>query len=65
MLSPMTPDLITAEEAAIILGCSGRTVRRRVDAGLLVPIRRLPGPGTVLLLRADVERLAAEQADAR
>lgn len=58
-------DLITSTEAGRILGCSGRTVQRRAEAGLLVPIRRLPGPnGPLLFLRADVERLAAETAEA-
>ena len=60
-----TTDLITTEEAAVMLGCSARTVRRRVAAGDLTPIRRLPGPaGSLLLLRADVARLAAEQVPA-
>lgn len=59
------PDLITSTEAGRILGCSGRTVQRRAEAGLLVPIRRLPGPnGPLLFLRSDVERLAAEYAEA-
>ena len=58
-------DLITAEEAAAILGCSGRTVRRKAAAGHLTPIRKLPGDtGAWLYLRADVMRLAADQAEA-
>jgi excisionase family DNA binding protein len=53
-------DLITAAEAAHLLGCSVPTVHRRIARGELAVVHRLPGlRGAVLLRRADVLEIAA------
>lgn len=59
-------ELLTAPEASRLLGVSIRTVHRRVEAGELVAVRKLPGPnGAFLFDRAEIERYlsAAAQAD--
>lgn len=57
------PDLLTSTEVGRILGCSGRTVQRRADAGVIPIERQLPGPnGAYLFRRSDIEALAAEMA---
>jgi hypothetical protein len=58
----VNPDeLLTTTAAGAILGKSGRTVARLVEAGRLRAAQRLPGPkGALLLRRADVEAFAAE-----
>lgn len=62
--APMShEDLLTSTEAGRILGCSGRTVQRKHEAGLLDAAYQLPGPnGAFLFRRSDVEALAAEAA---
>lgn len=60
-----TADLITSPEAAQLLGCSIRTIHRRVDAGELTPFRKLPGPnGAYLFWRVDVDAYIRRAADA-
>ena len=55
---PDTDDLLTSTQAGAILGCSGRTVVRRADAGLIPVAARLPGPnGATLFHRSDIEAL--------
>lgn len=54
--------LVTTREVATALGCSHRTVLRRVAAGILVPAQKLAGyRGDFLFHPADVEALAAER----
>jgi excisionase family DNA binding protein len=51
------PDLLSTAEAAELLGCSPRTVHRRILRGDLPVARQLPGEtGAFLLRRTDVER---------
>lgn len=51
---------LTSSEAAHLLGCSPRTVQRMIEAGKLVPERKLPGPnGAYLIPLAEVERIKA------
>lgn len=59
-------DLVGSVEAGRILGRSPRTVTRLVASGALVPVMTAPGGafGAYLFARADVERLAREQASA-
>lgn len=59
-------ELLTSTQAGFLLGKSGRTVQRMVDAGALTPVQKLPGPnGAYLFRRSDVEALAtAEPVDA-
>lgn len=58
-----TPPLLTAPEAARILGKSVRTVHRMALAGTLPAAHKLPGPtGAFLFDPADVEALIAERA---
>ena len=59
-------NLIGTAEAARILGKSNRTVHRLVNSGILTPALVAPGGfrGSFLFRRADVERVAAEQAAA-
>lgn len=61
------PDLIPTPVAAQMLGCSGKTVHRMVNAGTLKPVMRISvGPnGAYLFKRADVERLAKARAKAK
>lgn len=57
------PDLLTSTEVGRILGCSGRTIQRRADAGQIPIARQLPGPnGAYLFRRADIEALAKASA---
>ena len=57
------PETLTTTEAAQLLGCSARTIQRKIEAGELTPERKLPGPnGAYLIPRAEVERLLAERA---
>ena len=53
---PTTPDLITAPQAALLLGVNRRTVLRMVAAGTLRAAMRTPG-GAYLFHRPDVSRL--------
>jgi len=56
-------DLLTADEASRMLGCSARTVHRKAEAGELPVVRRLPGPnGAYLFDRAAVEELVKARA---
>lgn len=58
--------LLTATQAAVILGCSRWTVNRCAADGRLKEAQRLPGYGGARLFRRkDVERLAARQAKNR
>ena len=58
-------NLIGTAEVAKILNKSHRTVHRMVESGALVPVMTTPGGahGAYLFARADVERLAVEQAE--
>jgi len=48
-------DLLTTTQAGVILGKSGRTVARMIEAGTLAAVAKLPGPnGAHLLRRSDV-----------
>jgi excisionase family DNA binding protein len=56
-----TPELLSAAQAAEILGCSIRTVHRRILSGDLPIAYQLPGEtGAFVLRRDDVDR-AVEQ----
>lgn len=56
-------DLLTTTQAGAILGKSGRTVARMVEAGEIAPVHRLPGPnGALLFDRSAIEALAAQRA---
>lgn len=63
MHSP-THDLLTTAQVAEITGKDRSTVTRWVAADKLTPAIRTPG-GALLFRRSDVERLAAERAEAR
>jgi phage terminase Nu1 subunit (DNA packaging protein) len=54
-------DLITSGEAGIILGCSGHTVNRWADAGILPAVGRVGRLGTRVFDRAAVEKYARKQ----
>lgn len=55
-----TPDdLIRSSEAAALLGMTQRTFNRRVGRGDIAPATTLPGDGTRLFRRSDVEALKA------
>lgn len=55
-------DVLTTPEVAVRLGCSPRTVHRRVFDGQITALRRLPGPnGGFLFEPAEVERFREEQ----
>lgn len=58
-----TPDFITTAEACDMLGGINRsTLKRWVDAGVITPVRKLPGDtGAYLFHLADIEHLAAEK----
>jgi len=63
MVSPMSPDLITATEAAVALGKSRRSIARLLESGRLVPAMKLPGDnGAYLFNRSDVDDLLARAA---
>jgi len=54
----MEDDLIGTAEVTRILGCDKATVLRRIEAGVLVPAMKMPGPnGAYLFKRADAEAL--------
>lgn len=56
------PDLMTAAQAAEVLGCSQRTVARMAEDGRLTPALKLPGEtGAYLFEPAEVERAKAAQ----
>lgn len=49
---------LTAYEVAETFGVSRRTIRRKVAAGLLIPVRQLPGKtGAQLFDRDDAARI--------
>lgn len=51
-------DLLTSTQAGALIGKSGRTVIRLMEAGQITPVAKLPGSkGAFLFRRADVERL--------
>ena len=56
MTDGVDPQLITMEEAAVMLGKSTRTVARLIETGKL-PSRKVLG--RTMVLRTDVERLKA------
>lgn len=63
--SAAADELLTATQAGIILGRSGRTVIRMAEAGKLPVATKLPGPnGPHLFRRADVEALLSTEASA-
>lgn len=52
-------DLLTSTQAGLVLGKSGRTILRMAEAGLIVPVAKLPGSkGAFLFKRSDVEKFA-------
>jgi excisionase family DNA binding protein len=54
--------LLTATQAAVILGCSRWTINRWAAEGKLKEAQKLPGYcGARLFRRSDVERLLAAQ----
>lgn len=54
-------DLLTAPQAGLILGKSGRTVVRLAESGRLRVALKVPGPkGAYLFSRRDVEALAEQ-----
>jgi len=58
-----TSELVHTAAAALILGCSYRTVLRMVESGDLREAGKVPGKtGAYMFRRADVEALAAERA---
>lgn len=67
MLAHMTtPDeLIISSQVGVILGKSPRTVARLAEQGDIPYASKLPGPnGAYLFRRSDIEKLAAERAEA-
>lgn len=59
-----TSEVLTTPEASHLLGVSIRTVHRRVEAGDLAALRKLPGPnGAFLFERSEIERYQARAAD--
>ena len=53
------PELLTSVQVAARLGKSARTIHRMVQAGVLRPVQKLPGPNGAFLFRPeDVERLS-------
>jgi hypothetical protein len=58
-------ELITSARAAIILGKSVATIRRKAEAGDLEYVQKLPPPNGAFLFRlAYIEQLAGEAAEA-
>lgn len=58
----MHTDLLATTEVAALLGIDRSVVIRRVQAGSLTPVHRLPGPtGAYLFDRSEVERVATER----
>lgn len=56
-------ELLTSTEVGGLLGCSGRTIQRRADAGEIPVAHKLPGPnGAYLFRRSDVDALLAPEA---
>ena len=59
-------ELILATDAGAILGKSARTVSRLAEAGQIPFIQKLAGPrGAYVFRRVDIERIAAELAEAK
>jgi hypothetical protein len=67
MLHPPPTDEIPTRDALDILGYTNpSTITRYVQSGKLTPSRKLPGKnGAYLFWRADVQRLADQQAAER
>lgn len=59
-----TTELIGAVEAAGILGLSRPGIHKRVRDGRLEPLAVIGQRGTYVFDRAEIERLAAEEAEA-
>lgn len=56
-------ELLTSTQAGALLGKSGRTVTRMVEAGVLKPAQKLPGPNGAYLFRLkDVTALSQRAA---
>lgn len=56
-------DLLTADQAAAVIGVNRRTITKWAESGRLPESLRLPGDtGARLFARMDVERIAAELA---
>jgi len=54
-------DLLTAQQAGTLKGCSYRTILRMADSGRLAVAHKLPAPnGAYLFRRADVLALVDE-----
>ena len=53
-----TEELLTSTAAGALIGKSGRTVLRLMEAGQIAAVAKLPGPnGAYLFRRKDIERL--------
>lgn len=50
-MTPHTDKLLTPKEAAARVDVSLKTIRRYIQKGALVPVRRGPGPKPRLLIR--------------
>lgn len=58
-------ELIISSQVGVILGKSPRTIARLAESGEIDYASKLPGPnGAYLFRRADIEKLAAERAEA-
>jgi hypothetical protein len=54
-----TDDLLTSTQAGALIGKSGKTILRLMEAGRIAAVTQLPGTkGAYLFRRGDVERLA-------
>lgn len=55
------PDLIGSTEACAVLGIDRATLTRRIQAGKLAPLMKLPGPnGPYIFERSEVTRHAVD-----
>ncbi len=58
----LATDTMNTAQAAKRLGCSPRTIHRRVRENELTPLMKVPGlTGAFIFATAEVERYAAEQ----
>lgn len=54
---PDTPELVTKDQAAEILGVTTKTIDRLVKRGELTPYRQIVGHNRVFFRRDEIERL--------
>ncbi len=60
---PQPDELLTSTAAGLLIGRSGKTVIRLMEAGKLAAVAKLPGVnGAYLFRRSDVERLVKHAA---